>query len=72
MLEAIEDVHNKGFIHRDVKPSNFVTGKGSQKKKVYIVDFGLAKAHLDHGITNCNITNDQIFNRHPGCSETKC
>lgn len=24
MLEAIEEVHNRGFIHRDVKASNFV------------------------------------------------
>jgi len=24
MLEAIEEVHERGFIHRDVKASNFV------------------------------------------------
>lgn len=27
MLEAIENVHREGIIHRDVKPSNFVMGK---------------------------------------------
>lgn len=46
MLTAIEEVHNAGFIHRDVKPSNFVLSQ--DYKKVYIVDFGLAKKHLDH------------------------
>ena len=45
MLGAIEEVHNKGYIHRDIKPSNFVMN--SLENKVYIVDFGLAKLHLD-------------------------
>lgn len=45
MLEAIEQVHNKGFIHRDIKASNFMIGK--DMKTVYIADFGLAKAHTD-------------------------
>ncbi len=27
MLEAIEEVHDKGYIHRDVKASNFWVGK---------------------------------------------
>lgn len=44
MLEAIEQTHEKGFIHRDVKASNFVLSK--DKKSVFIVDFGLAKHHL--------------------------
>ena len=45
MLEAIEEVHNRGFIHRDVKASNFVLSQDF--KEVFIVDFGLAKKHLD-------------------------
>ena len=45
MLDCIELVHNKGYIHRDIKPSNFVICH--QEKKVYIVDFGLAKLHLN-------------------------
>ncbi|TNV83274.1 hypothetical protein FGO68_gene1889 [Halteria grandinella] len=49
MIDSIEEVHQRGFIHRDVKPSNFVIGKGLQKDKVYIVDFGLAKQHLSNG-----------------------
>eukprot|EP00347_Sterkiella_histriomuscorum_P020241 403338552 len=50
MIDAIEEVHNRGFIHRDIKPSNFVIGKGIEKPKVYIVDFGLAKQHMQHGV----------------------
>ena len=45
MLNCIEAVHNKGYIHRDIKPSNFVIDLN--EKKVYIVDFGLAKLHLN-------------------------
>ena len=46
MLEAIKEVHNRGFIHRDVKASNFVLSQDF--KQVFIVDFGLAKKHLDN------------------------
>lgn len=45
MLNCIEGIHNKGYIHRDIKPSNFVVCL--DEKKVYIVDFGLAKLHLN-------------------------
>ena len=49
MLCSIEDIHNLGYVHRDIKPSNFVMGnkEGTNKDKIYIVDFGLAKNHLD-------------------------
>jgi len=48
MLSAIESVHSAGIIHRDVKPSNFVMGRTAEdKSSVYLVDFGLAKEHLD-------------------------
>ena len=48
MLVAIENVHKSGIIHRDIKPSNFVMGRTQEDKaQVYLVDFGLAKEHLD-------------------------
>ncbi len=50
MLDAIEEVHNLGFIHRDVKASNFVLDL--PQEKVYLVDFGLAKVHLKKGKVN--------------------
>ncbi|CAI2387019.1 unnamed protein product [Moneuplotes crassus] len=45
MLEAIEQVHRKGIVHRDVKASNFLID--SELKTVYLADFGLAKRHID-------------------------
>ncbi len=46
MLDAIEQLHDCGYIHRDIKPSNFVVGRGKTRNQVYIVDFGLGKVHL--------------------------
>ena len=46
MLDAIEELHDRGYIHRDIKPSNFVMGKGKTRNKVFMVDFGLGKVHL--------------------------
>jgi serine/threonine protein kinase len=50
MLDSIDSVHSRGFIHRDIKPSNFVIGKGEESSKVFIIDFGLAKKHLQNNV----------------------
>jgi len=47
MLRRLEFVHSKNFIHRDVKPDNFLMGCGPRSSQVYIIDFGLAKKYRD-------------------------
>uniref|UniRef100_A0A7N0UW04 non-specific serine/threonine protein kinase n=1 Tax=Kalanchoe fedtschenkoi TaxID=63787 RepID=A0A7N0UW04_KALFE len=47
MLNRIELVHSKWFLHRDVKPDNFLMGFGRRANQVYIIDFGLAKKYRD-------------------------
>jgi serine/threonine protein kinase len=42
MIKRLEQLHNVGIIHRDIKPGNFVMGIGPNAHKVYLIDFGLA------------------------------
>ena len=46
-IERMESLHEKGFIHRDVKPDNFLIGVGKKAGTVYLIDFGLSKRYID-------------------------
>jgi serine/threonine protein kinase len=47
MLSRLEFMHSRSYIHRDVKPDNFLIGVGSRKHIVHVIDFGLAKKYQD-------------------------
>ena len=47
MVQRLESVHEKWFLHRDIKPDNFLMGLGKKQHIVYMIDFGLAKRYKD-------------------------
>lgn len=58
LLNIIENIHNKNYIHRDIKPQNFLMGQGCNASFVYAIDFGLAKRYKDTG-TNQHLSYKQ-------------
>ena len=46
MIQRIEYIHNRHFIHRDIKPDNFCIGLNKTAHKIFILDFGLAKRYI--------------------------
>ncbi|KAJ3370815.1 Tau-tubulin kinase 2 [Allomyces arbusculus] len=54
MIAALRELHAAGYLHRDVKPSNFVMGldrnvpdvRGVKRARCYVIDFGLARRYL--------------------------
>ncbi|KAM8703537.1 hypothetical protein ACLKA7_008199 [Drosophila subpalustris] len=45
ILARVEYLHMNCLLHRDIKPENFLMGLGSQRTRVFMIDFGLAKRY---------------------------
>ncbi|KAI0640471.1 kinase-like domain-containing protein [Trametes meyenii] len=48
LLTAIEGIHERGILLRDIKPRNMVMGlHGDSMARVHFIDFGLARSFID-------------------------
>ena len=59
-IKRVSYIHSFGYLHRDIKPDNFVMGRKMCSNIVYIIDLGLTKRYVDKD------------NHHIKYSEDKC
>jgi serine/threonine protein kinase len=62
VLEGVEYAHNKGVVHRDLKPGNILI---DQRDDVKIMDFGIAKMVGDIGHTRTGATLGTLYYESP-------
>jgi serine/threonine protein kinase len=46
LMDLISQLHRNFFIHRDIKPNNFLINRNLTQEQIYIMDFGLSKKYM--------------------------
>jgi serine/threonine protein kinase/Tol biopolymer transport system component/tetratricopeptide (TPR) repeat protein len=58
VCNAVQHAHQKGIIHRDIKPTNIIVTLGDGQPMPKVIDFGIAKA------INQKLTEKTLFTRY--------
>jgi serine/threonine protein kinase len=47
LINILQYIHFKNFIHRDISPSNFLIGRGKKNNKIFLIDYSSARRYRD-------------------------
>lgn len=79
LVSCLEVLHSKMYVHRDIKPQNFMVGLREKQSQLYMIDFGLAKQYYKDGEHIPNIIKEGrvgttpyvSVNAHQGCEPSR-
>jgi hypothetical protein len=59
VLEALAFAHDKGFVHRNLKPSNVLVDTSGTNDVITLTDFGLARVYQESGMSGLTLVGDK-------------